>query len=55
MKTKMLMTRNSETREVEIEELPGHPGEYSVYPFCITKADLEDLGFKFHSVMAKAA
>ena len=55
MKTTMLMTRNNETREVEIEAMFGRPGEFSVYPFCITKSDLEAIGFKFHNIVAEAA
>lgn len=55
MKTTMTMTNGEMVREVEVEEMIGRPGEFSVYPFCITKANLEALGFKFSNVMAKAA
>jgi len=55
MKTTMTMTRNNETYEVEVEEMIARPGEFVVYPFCITKSALEELGCKFHNVIAEAA
>jgi hypothetical protein len=44
---KTTMTRNEERHEVVIEEMWTRPGEYSVYPFCITKSALEEMGFSF--------
>jgi hypothetical protein len=44
---KATMTRDNESFEVTLEPMPYHPGEYSVYPFCVAKSALEELGFKF--------